>query len=60
LTFCPPDGRARDLDNLLAAAKHSLDGVAAALAMDDREFEPVTLQRGDRRTHGALVVEVGS
>lgn len=60
LTFCPPDKRRRDLDNMLAALKHALDGVAAALLMDDREFEPVTLKRGDVRKGGAVVLEVGA
>jgi crossover junction endodeoxyribonuclease RusA len=60
LTFLPPDKRRRDLDNLLAASKSALDGVAAALHMDDREFEPVTLKRGDPALNGALVVEIGA
>lgn len=60
LTFLPPDKRRRDLDNLLAASKSALDGVAAALAMDDREFEPVTLKRGDACKQGALIVQIGS
>lgn len=60
LTFCPPDKRRRDLDNLLAAMKAHLDGVAAALLMDDREFEPVTLKRGEVRKGGAVVLEVGA
>jgi crossover junction endodeoxyribonuclease RusA len=59
LTFHAPDKRHRDLDNLLAASKAALDGVAAALHMDDREFEPVTLKRGPVAKHGALVVQVG-
>lgn len=60
LTFCPPDKRKRDLDNLLAACKPMLDGVAAALLMDDREFDPVTLRRGDVRKNGVVVIEVGA
>lgn len=60
LTFYPPDKRKRDLDNLLAASKAVLDGVAAALLMDDREFEPVTLKRGEvRKGAGEMVLEVG-
>ena len=59
LTFLPPDKRRRDLDNLLAASKSALDGVAAALLMDDREFEPVTLKRGPVEKGGALVVVIG-
>lgn len=60
LTFQSPDRRRRDLDNLLAAAKSALDGVAAALHMDDREFEPVTIRRGPVCAPGALVVEIGA
>lgn len=60
LTFCPPDRRKRDLDGCLSAMKHALDGVAAALLMDDREFEPVTLKRGEPRKAGAVVLEVGN
>jgi crossover junction endodeoxyribonuclease RusA len=59
LTFCPPDRRRRDLDNMLAASKHALDGVAAALRMDDREFEPVTLRRGEVAKPGTLIVTIG-
>lgn len=59
LTFHAPDKRHRDLDNLLAASKAALDGVAAALHMDDREFEPVTLKRGPVGKPGTLVVEIG-
>jgi crossover junction endodeoxyribonuclease RusA len=59
LTFCAPDRRQRDLDNLLAASKSALDGVAAALRMDDREFEPVTLKRGEVGKPGHLVVVIG-
>jgi crossover junction endodeoxyribonuclease RusA len=60
LTFFAPDRRRRDLDNLLAASKHALDGVAAALRMDDREFEPVTLRRGGLAKPGTLVVMIGA
>lgn len=40
LTFCPPDRRARDLDNLQAAAKPLFDGLADALGVNDRHFRP--------------------
>ena len=59
LTFCPPDKRRRDLDGLLSASKHTLDGVAKALGVDDSQFDPVTLRRGDKTPGGMLVVEVG-
>lgn len=58
LTFCAPDRRHRDRDNCLAAAKHALDGVARALGVDDRRFDPVTLRRGDPVKGGMLIVEI--
>jgi crossover junction endodeoxyribonuclease RusA len=59
LTFWAPDNRRRDLDNLLAASKSALDGVAAALKMDDRAFEPITLRHGPVSKLGGLVVVIG-
>jgi Holliday junction resolvase RusA-like endonuclease len=40
ITFVQPDRRARDRDNLLAALKPSLDGLADALGVNDAQFEP--------------------
>jgi crossover junction endodeoxyribonuclease RusA len=40
MEFVPPDARRRDLDNLLAACKGLLDGIADALKVDDRCFVP--------------------
>lgn len=38
MTFMPPDKRRRDLDNLIAAMKSGLDGLADALGVDDHRF----------------------
>lgn len=38
LTFVPPNRRARDLDNCLAAMKSGLDGLAQALGCDDSRW----------------------
>lgn len=46
IKFVQTDRRKRDLDNLLAASKASLDGIAMALGIDDKNFEPITLKRG--------------
>lgn len=46
LRFCPPDGRKRDLDNLFASLKSAMDGMCAALEIDDADIEAVTLTRG--------------
>lgn len=41
IEFVPPDRRARDLDNMLAAAKSGLDGLADAIGVDDRHWSLV-------------------
>lgn len=38
LDFYPPTRHKRDLDNLLAAMKSGIDGVACALGVDDSRF----------------------
>src|SRR5690606_36078278 len=43
ITFAAPDGRHRDLDNMLAASKAALDGVADALGIDYKRFRPITI-----------------
>jgi crossover junction endodeoxyribonuclease RusA len=39
LVFYPPDKRKRDWDNMLAACKSGLDGLADAMGVDDRNWE---------------------
>jgi len=45
ITFTQSDKRKRDLDNLLAASKPSIDGVAMGMGIDDSLFEPITVKR---------------
>lgn len=59
ITFVQPDRRARDRDNLLAACKPMLDGVADALGVNDSQFEPVTIRREYGKRPGAVRVEIG-
>ena len=59
ITFHAPDKRRRDRDNCLAAAKHQLDGVALALGINDAQFEPVTVRRGEPVKGGMMVLEIG-
>jgi crossover junction endodeoxyribonuclease RusA len=60
VTFIQPDRRARDRDNLLAALKPSLDGVADALGVNDAQFDPVTIRREYGGKPGAVRIEIGA
>lgn len=57
LTFCPPDRRARDLDNCIASAKALCDGVASAMGVDDSRWE-IAFRFGEVVKGGSVVVEV--
>lgn len=58
ITFVQPDKRARDRDNLLAALKPSLDGVADALGVNDSQFDPITIRREYGPKPGSVLIEV--
>lgn len=58
ITFIQPDRRARDRDNLLAACKPMLDGVADALGVNDSQFEPMTIRREYGKTPGAVLIMI--
>lgn len=53
ITFCPPDARARDLDNMLASIKSGLDGVADVIGIDDSRWTLV-LARGEPERPGRV------
>jgi crossover junction endodeoxyribonuclease RusA len=57
LTFYMPDKRHRDADNCLAAAKAGLDGMADALGVNDRHFQPITIYRIAGASEKRLVAE---
>ena len=59
IVFVAPDGRHRDLDNCLAAAKAQIDGIADAMGVNDRRFRPILIDyiKGDKT--GAMIVAVG-
>ena len=59
VTFIQPDRRARDRDNLLAACKPMLDGVADALGVNDSQFEPMTIRRQYGKKPGMVLIEIG-
>jgi crossover junction endodeoxyribonuclease RusA len=58
ITFEMPDKRHRDTDNCLAAAKSALDGVASALAVDDRRFNPLKIYRKHGKPPGKMIVQI--
>lgn len=60
ITFIQPDRRHRDRDNLLAACKPALDGVAEALEINDAQFDPVTIRREYGPKPGAVRIEIGT
>lgn len=59
IVFCQPDKRSRDLDGMLGAVKHALDGIASALGIDDSRFRPILIDAGPVGKPGAVIVAVG-
>jgi crossover junction endodeoxyribonuclease RusA len=57
ITFNPPDNRRRDLDNMLASIKSGLDGIAAAIGVDDSKWA-LTIRKGAVVKGGQVTVEV--
>ena len=57
ITFHPPDNRRRDIDNMLASNKAALDGVSAAIGVDDSRWG-LSLSRGDVVKGGRVVVQI--
>lgn len=45
ITYHLPGNRKRDADNLLAASKAAIDGMADALRINDNVFNPITVER---------------
>ena len=58
ISFVMPDKRLRDTDNCLAAAKSGLDGMADALGINDRQFQPVVVYRSYGQKPGKMVVDL--
>ena len=60
ITWVAPNKVRRDLDGLLSAEKPRLDGIAAALGIDDSQFMPLILDRAlDAEKKGFVLVEIG-
>ena len=57
ITFHPPSARRADTDNMLAAMKAGLDGLAAATGIDDSLWA-YTIAKGEPRKGGAVAVQI--
>ncbi len=57
ITFCPPNRRAYDDDNLVARFKAGRDGIADGLGIDDMNFL-TTVNIGDPVPGGAVRVHI--
>ena len=55
ITFHPKTAHRRDVDNLIASLKGQLDGIAAALGIDDSAFD-LTAVMGEKRNPAVVVV----
>ena len=59
VTFYPPDLRHRDLDNLIAALKPYIDGMAEGLNVNDKKIKRIVAEQVEGKFHaGAVVVEL--
>jgi hypothetical protein len=58
ITFYTPDARKRDLDNLLAAMKPALDGMAQAIGVDDALFRPLLIDKVKAESRDKARVEI--
>ena len=56
--FYPPDRRHRDDDNMISSFKAGRDGIANALGVNDRRFQPV-YRFNDPVKGGRIVVTLG-
>lgn len=56
IAFYHPTKACPDLDNLLSASKHRLDGIALTLGINDKRFHPITLRREYRKGDGGMKI----
>lgn len=54
-TFCPPNLRRRDEDNLISMLKPYQDGIAMAVGVDDSHFHLLELRHGERVKGGRII-----
>ena len=57
LVFHPLTSARRDVDNLIASMKGQLDGIAAALGIDDSAFD-ISARMGEKRKPAGVIVTI--
>ena len=57
LTFCPPDKRRRDRDNMIASAKAYIDGISDAIGIDDYHLS-LRFSRGEPTKGGEVIAAI--
>ena len=58
IIFRPPRNLGPDVDGVLSALKPTLDGIAEALGVNDRRFNPIMITRGPTVIGGSVTVIV--
>lgn len=58
IVFCKPDKRRRDIDNLLASLKPSIDGIFKALGVDDSRVYEYRLRWGEPVEGGLVKISI--
>ncbi len=58
LTIYPPDKKRRDLDNVFASMKSTIDGMCKAIEIDDSQIRRVMLEWGGVVENGAVELEL--
>jgi crossover junction endodeoxyribonuclease RusA len=58
ITFYHPTKRKQDIDNMLSAFKATIDGVAKALGIDDKQFNPFVVKKEYRKGFGGTIIEI--
>lgn len=58
LTFYPPNKSRRDLDNVFASMKPTIDGMCQALEIDDSQIRRVMFEWGGVTDNGAVELEL--
>lgn len=55
ITFCPPDNRRRDLDNMLTSIKAACDAISAVTGVDDSKWS-IAIRKGEKG--GYVIVDI--